>query len=92
MTCRCNFHSPFHWRDFPRASIFMQDSAFYKGAITSQTMSQIASASVERYTERTGRNPGSIFGISAHADRLTEAAIHERQKRQRAAGHYGSKA
>ena len=89
MTCTCSIHSAFRWKDNPRPSIFCGDGAFAARA-DGKTASQSASESVDRITRETGRNPGSVFGISAHADRLTEAGIIERKKR--AAGHYAGKA
>lgn len=71
-----SFPCPFHWREHPRDSIFMEDKSFTYGAGSGKSMSHISSESVERITKRTGRNPGTIGGISSHADRLMEESQH----------------
>lgn len=36
MKCKCHPNSPFHWRENPRPSMFLQDVAFRaKGAVVS---------------------------------------------------------
>ena len=53
--------NPFNWRDDPRPSIFLADG-------DAATRSRRASEAVDRKTLATGKNPGSITGISK-ADR-----------------------
>lgn len=90
MKCSCSLHSPFLFRQHVRPSLFATDPAFYKGASTGKTAGQISTEAVERFTLATGRNPGSIFGISSAADHLIEKTAHERRKRS--SGHYRGKA
>jgi hypothetical protein len=52
--------------------MFLSDEKFAKAAATGKTMSQIASATVERVTQSTGRSPGSIRGLSARVNLLIE--------------------
>ena len=79
--CTCSIHSAFRWTDYIRPSIFLDDARFTTGASSGRTMSQITSASVDRITERTGRSPGTVFGISQDADRRSEAGIYDRRKK-----------
>jgi hypothetical protein len=64
--------SAFNWRNNPRPSIFSSDSRFTAGAKSGKAMTQIASESVVKITARTGRNPGTIKGLSDVADKLIE--------------------
>lgn len=81
MQCRCSALSAFHWASDPRPSIFLADQAVTKGASTGLTMSQIQSASVDRITKETGRNPGSLKGMSANGD----LRIEEQEAKRRTA-------
>jgi hypothetical protein len=73
--------SAFNWRNNPRPSIFSSDSRFTAGAKSGKAMTQIASQSVVKITARTGKNPGSIKGLSGKGDKLIEQAEHDRRRR-----------
>jgi hypothetical protein len=73
--------SAFRWREFPRPSIFASDVRFTAGAKSGKAMTQIASQSVVKITARTGKNPGSIKGLSGKGDKLIEQAEHDRRRR-----------
>lgn len=75
--------SPFRWRETPRPSIFLMDSAFYKGARTGMTMNAIQSEAMTRFEQENGRSAGTIYGISDKADKQAAA-----RPRQRSGGHY----
>lgn len=72
-------NSAFFWYERREPSIFATDSAFTGCKKTGKTHSQSASEAVDRYVEKTGKNPGSISGISSHGDRLIERAVHDRR-------------
>lgn len=80
-TCTCSIHSPFRFRDFPRASTFASDGAFTPRNTKGQTISQIASDASARYTKITGRSLGSISGISAAGNLGVEEGNARRAKR-----------
>jgi hypothetical protein len=81
MNCTCNCLSPFKWASYPRDSIFMGSSLFYKGASSGTTMSALQTAAVERYAARTGRSAGSIHGISDRGDAHIEQSNYRRARR-----------
>ncbi len=67
-----SLHNPFQWAKNPRPSIFTSDTAFVaraNGLTHSQTSSVVSSATVEKVTAKTGRNPGTVHGLR-RADRL----------------------
>lgn len=67
-----SLHNPFEWAKNPRPSIFAGDAAFIarsNGLTHSQTSSVVSSATVEKVTAKTGRNPGTVHGLR-RADRL----------------------
>jgi hypothetical protein len=72
--------SAFNWRNNPRPSIFSSDSRFTAGAKSGKAMTQIASESVVKITAKTGRNPGSIRGLSEKGNRLIEQTALKRRK------------
>lgn len=82
MTCNCCPESAFRWRESPRRSIFTSDQDFTRAAHTGKTPNQISSEGVTRIIERTGRSPGSVFGISPAADRRTEQGIYDQLTRR----------
>lgn len=64
--------SAFHWRENPRPSIFAEDRAFtptVTGATHQQNSSQVAQRYITAEVKRTGRNPGTLTGIT-RAERL----------------------
>lgn len=64
--------SPFRWAEYPRASIFATDRAFVPtvtGATHQQNSSQAAQRYITAEVKRTGRNPGTLTGIT-RAERL----------------------
>lgn len=65
-----NALSAFHWRDFPRPSIFLTDRAFVANA-SGETTSQAASKAVQAFEQKHGRSQGTVHGISSAADRAT---------------------
>lgn len=59
--------SPFRWAEYPRASIFATDRAFVPtvtGATHQQNSSKAAQSYIAAEVKRTGRNPGTLTGIS----------------------------
>lgn len=78
MTCTCSSLSPFKWSAYREPSQFVTDPAF-AGNKAGKTRSQASTDAVDRYTARTGRNPGSVQGLSSHGDRLIEQQIHDRR-------------
>jgi len=74
-------NNPFLYASHPRDSIFMSDTKFTGCKKNGKTASQVSAASVEAITARTGRNPGSIRGIS-HRGNLR---IEESENKRRAA-------
>jgi hypothetical protein len=82
VTCTCNCLSPFRWASFPRDSIFLDSpKQFTLGASQGKSASQIASETVQKITQRTGRSPGSIPGISAKGDLHIEESNHARSRK-----------
>lgn len=79
MTSSCL--SPFRWREFPRPSIFAGDTYFCGNKTNGKTQSQVSSESVDRTTARTGRNPGSIMGLSDRGNRHIEQAQYARGRK-----------
>lgn len=57
-----SLHNPFEWAKNPRPSIFLGQPGFPPAG--DLTNSQKASAAVDRITARTGKNPGTLTGIS----------------------------
>lgn len=55
--------SPFCWRDAPRPSIFADDVRFLANK-SGKSASQTAVESVAKVVKATGKNPGTIKGIS----------------------------
>lgn len=75
MTCTCTQHSPFHWQDNPRPSIFANDPAFKAKAGTGLTTGQIMSNVVRRKRDE-GVEAGTIYGLSIQRDEaLVKAKI-----------------
>lgn len=52
-----SLNNPFMWRQNPRPSIFLDDG-------DAATRSRRASETVDRLTKESGRNPGTLTGIS----------------------------
>lgn len=73
MTCTCNQHSPFHWAEHPRPSIFADDPAF-KAKQSAKTGSQLASEVVAR-KRKTNIHHGTIYGLAKERE---EAIIRSR--------------
>lgn len=71
--------SPFRWKENPRPSIFAGDSNF-TGNKKGKTQSQVASEVVDRVTAQTGRNPGSIRGISSKGNLRIEESENARKE------------
>jgi hypothetical protein len=65
-----NALSAFHWKDDPRPSVFATDRAFVANA-SGQTTSQTASKAVQAFEQKHGRSQGTVYGVSAAADRAT---------------------
>lgn len=80
MTCRCPSMSPFLYAAHPRPSIFSSDGAFTPRS-NGKTTSQTASEAVTAFMDRTGRSPGTMYGISAAADARSERTTYERRQR-----------
>jgi hypothetical protein len=73
--------SAFNWRNNQRPSIFVTDPVFTIGARMGKTLSHTSSEAVQRFTEKTGRNHGSIRGLSARGNLLIEESEQKRGKR-----------
>lgn len=74
---------PFHWHENPRPSVFATDSKFV-GYSTGKTASQTMSEATDRKTAATGRNPGTVYGMSTKADKRAEQTeLARRAKRSR---------
>jgi hypothetical protein len=82
MNCTCSCLSPFRWASFPRDSIFLTaPKQFTVGASQGKSASQIASETVKKITEKNGRSPGTLMGISPAADRQAEQRIYNLSKK-----------
>lgn len=68
----------FNWQT-GRPSIFSLDKAF-TGTKAGKTMSQVVSESVVSQTKRTGRNPGTIAGLSDYGDTLVVESANRRRR------------
>lgn len=71
--------SAFDWRNNKAPTIFATDRAFT--GKDGRTQSHVASENVDRFTQRTGRNPGSIRGLSDRGNLLIEESENKRRKR-----------
>jgi hypothetical protein len=72
--------SPFNWRD-GRPSIFLGDTAFPPPRPDGKSRNQAISEAVDRFTKKTGRNPGTVRWISREdkkAARASRATRHYR--------------
>jgi hypothetical protein len=67
----------FHWREYPRDSIFASDPAFQPIA-GGKTRSQVRREGLNKHEERTGRSAGYIPGLNRESD---ERARLRREKR-----------
>jgi hypothetical protein len=54
-----SLNCPFHYAENPRPSIFVDDSKFAAYS-NGQTRSQVMSATIDRITKATGKNPGTL--------------------------------
>lgn len=59
--------SPFDWKGKP--SIFADDLGMKVRTTDGKSMSQVRSETIARKTKATGRNPGTIKGLSKRADK-----------------------
>jgi len=62
MTCSCNQHSPFHWKENPRPSIFADDPAFKAKTNSALTSGQIMTEVVKKKRAENA-NHGTIYGL-----------------------------
>jgi hypothetical protein len=74
MTCTCHPLSPFHWQQYPRPSIFAEDSTF-KAKLSGKTASQISTEVVRRKRDE-GIEVGTIYGLNKERD---EALLHAKR-------------
>jgi hypothetical protein len=74
MKCTCPEHSPFHWKEHPRPSIFANDP-FFKGTQSGKTASQISTDVVKRKRDE-GVQMGTIYGLNKERD---EALLHAKR-------------
>jgi hypothetical protein len=72
--------SAFYWNT-GEPSIFMADRAFTGNALNGKTASQVSSEVVARLTLETGKNPGSIPGLSDRGDALIEQSNYRRGRK-----------
>jgi len=75
----------FCW-DTGRPSIFMADRTF-KPTESGDSLSQTASRAVQEFEQSNGRNPGTLYGLSAKSDKAAEEFQH-RIAKKRTASHY----
>ncbi len=63
MTCTCDQHNPFLWKQNPRPSIFLNDVAFKAKPNSDKTSSQLATEVVAR-KRKDNINHGTIYGLA----------------------------
>jgi hypothetical protein len=72
--------SAFYWNT-GEPTQFSLDKHFTGTAKDGRTRSQVSAEAVERITQATGRNPGSISGLSAVGDALIEQSNYRRGRK-----------
>jgi hypothetical protein len=72
--------SAFYWNT-GESTVFAQDSRFTGNRKNGKTASQVSSETVARLTEETGKNPGSIAGLSDRGDALIEQSNYRRGRK-----------
>ncbi len=78
MKCKCHPDSPFHWRENPRDSMFMQDHTFRAKGAEGKSSSQIATDFVD-YQREMGKNLGTIKKLGTQSKEKELALIAYKQ-------------